>query len=72
MQAEINTTVVLTVTLPGMAADPRTMLQHASIGKLLAVGTAGLTVGAAVPMYQCMREPRKARALPAMQSMLMF
>lgn len=44
MQAEINTWVVLSVALPGMTSDPNVMLPAASVGMLLAIGTAGLTV----------------------------
>ena len=44
MQAEINTWVVLSVALPGMTSDPNVMLPAASVGTLLAIGTAGLTV----------------------------
>jgi len=44
VQAEINTWVVLSVALPGMTSDPNVMLPAASVGMLLAIGTAGLTV----------------------------
>ena len=44
LQAEINTWVVLSVALPGMTSDPNVMLPAASVGMLLAIGTAGLTV----------------------------
>jgi len=44
VQAEINTWVVLSVALPGMTSDPNVMLPAASVGTLLAIGTAGLTV----------------------------
>ena len=44
VQAEINTWVVLSVALPGMTSDPTVMLPAASVGMLLAIGTAGLTV----------------------------
>lgn len=44
LQAEINTWVVLSVALPGMTSDPTVMLPAASVGMLLAIGTAGLTV----------------------------
>jgi len=36
--------VVLSVALPGMTSDPNVMLPAASVGMLLAIGTAGLTV----------------------------
>ncbi|KAL3150361.1 hypothetical protein ABBQ32_000201 [Trebouxia sp. C0010 RCD-2024] len=45
--AEINTWVVLSVALPGMTSDPTVMLPAASVGMLLAIGTAGLTIGKA-------------------------
>ncbi|KAA6423472.1 MAG: hypothetical protein FRX49_06532 [Trebouxia sp. A1-2] len=45
--AEINTWVVLSVALPGMTSDPNVMLPAASVGTLLAIGTAGLTIGKA-------------------------
>lgn len=45
--AEINTWVVLSVALPGMTSDPNVMLPAASVGMLLAIGTAGLTIGKA-------------------------
>lgn len=48
LQAEINTWVVLSVALPGMTSDPNVMLPAASVGMLLAIGTAGLTVSIAV------------------------
>ncbi len=44
VQAEINTWVVLSVALPGMTSDPNVKLPAASVGMLLAIGTAGLTV----------------------------
>ena len=47
LQAEINTWVVLSVALPGMTSDPNVMLPAASVGMLLAIGTAGLTVSSA-------------------------
>lgn len=48
LQAEINTWVVLSVALPGMTSDPNVMLPAASVGMLLAIGTAGLTVSITV------------------------
>lgn len=45
--AEINTWVVLSVALPGMTSDPNVALPAAGVGTLLAIGTAGLTIGKA-------------------------
>ena len=42
--AEINLVVVLMVALPSMVADSSGLLPEAAVGKLMAMGTAGLTV----------------------------
>lgn len=42
--AEINLVVVLMVAMPSMVADSSGLLPEAAVGKLMALGTAGLTV----------------------------
>ena len=42
--AEINLVVVLMVAMPSMVADSSGLLPEAAVGKLMAMGTAGLTV----------------------------
>ena len=59
VQAEINTWVVLSVALPGMTSDPTVMLPAASVGMLLAIGTAGLTVSSPSSL-PCTRHTRQA------------
>lgn len=63
LQAEINTWVVLSVALPGMTSDPNVMLPAASVGMLLAIGTAGLTVSITVSFswISCLLSPRQGR-----------